>query len=142
MMSWLDIARLGMVVAWGHAEDALKNASFGALRALGEQSRFPCERIGGTPHPSSDRIYQEAFTCLNAPRCLGAKHSTHTWVSRNTPPVAHYARVSKFYNMIVNQKSILPGHFPCMLDLSTNFGVIWGFLACPTNAISDFHSAN
>ena len=141
-MSWLDIARLGMVVAWGHAEDALKNASFEALRALGEQSRFPCERIGGTPHPSSDRIYQEVCTCLNAPRCLGAKRSTHTWVSRNTSPVAHYARVTKFYNMLTYQKSFLSGHFPYILDLSSNFGVIWGFLACPTNAISNFHDAN
>ena len=142
MMSSLDIARLGVVVAWGHAQYALKNASFEALRALGEQSRFPCELSGGTPHPSSDRIYQEVCTCLNAPRCLGAKRSTHTWVLRNTSPVAHYARVSKFYNMIINQKSILSGNCPYKLDLSTNFGVIWGFLACPTNAISDFHGEN
>ena len=142
MMSSLDIARLGMVVAWGHVEDALKSASFGALRALGEQSRFPCERIGGTPHPSSDRIYQEVCTCLNALRCLGAKRSTHTWVLRNTSPVAHYAQVTKFYNMLTYQKSILSGHCPYILDLSSNFGVIWGFLACPTNAISDFHSEN
>ena len=142
MMSSLDIARLGMVVAWGHAEDALKNASFEALRTLGEQSRFPCERIGGTLHPCSDRIYQEVCTCLNAPRCLGAKRSTHTWVLRNTSPVAHYAQVTKFYNMLTYQKSILSGHCPYILDLSSNFGVIWGFLACPTNAISDFHSEN
>ena len=142
MMPWLDIARLGMVVAWGHAEDALKNASFGALRALGEQSRFPCELSGGTPHPSSDRIYQEVCTCLNAPRCLGAKRSTHTWVLRNTSPVAHYAQVAKFYNMLTYQKSFLSGYCSYILDLSTNFGVIWGFLACPTNAIPDFHGAN
>ena len=140
MMSWLDIVRLGMVVAWGHAEDALKNASFEALRALGEQRRFPCERIGGTPHPSSDRIYQEVCTCLNALRCLGAKRSTHTRVLRNTSPVAHYAQVTKFYNMLTYQKSILSGHFLCILDLSSNFHVIWGFTACPTNAISDFHT--
>ena len=142
MMSWLDIARLGIVVAYDHAQYALKNASFEALRALGEQSRFPCELSGGTPHPSSDRIYQEVCTCLNAPRCLGAKRSTHTWVSRNTSPVAHYARVTKFYNMLTYQKSFLSGHLLCILDLSSNFGVIWGFLACPTNAISDFHSEN
>ena len=142
MISSLDIARLGMVVAWGHAEDALKNASFEALRTLGEQSRFPCERIGGTPHPSSDMIYQEVCTCLNALRCLGAKRSTHTWVSSNTSPVAHYARVSKFYNLLIYQKSILSGHYLCILDLSSNFCVIWGFTAFPTNAISDFHSEN
>ena len=142
MISWLDIARLGMVVAWGHAEDVLKNASFGALRALGEQSRFPCERIGGTLHPSSDRMYQEVCTCRNAPRCLRAKRSTHTWVLRNTSPVAHYARVSKFYNMLIYQKSFLSGHYPYIPNPSTNFGVIWGFLVCPTNAISDFHCEN
>ena len=142
MMSSLDIARLGMVVAYDHAQYALKNASFEALRALGEQSRFPCERIGGTPHPSSDRICQEVCTCLNALRCLGAKRSTHTWVLRNTSPVAHYAQVAKFYNMLTYQKSFLSGHCPCQLDLSTNFGVIWGVMACPTNAISDFHSEN
>ena len=141
-MSWLDIARLGMVVAWGHVEDALKSASFGALRALGEQSRFPCELSGGTLHPSSDRIYQEVCTCLNALRCLGAKRSTHTWVLHNTSPVAHYAHVTKFYNMLKYQKSILSGHYLCILDLSTNFYVIWGFTACPTNAISDFHGTN
>ena len=141
-MSSLDIARLVMVVAWGHAEDALKSASFEALRALGEQSRFPCERIGGTLHPCSDRIYQEVCTCLNALRCLGAKCSTHTWVLRNTSPVALYAQAAKFYNMLTYQKSILSGHFPYILDLSTNFGVIWRFLACPTNAISGFHTEN
>ena len=141
-MSSLDIARLGMVVAYDHAQYALKTASFEALRTLGEQSRFPCERIGGTPHPSSDMIYQEVCTCLNALRCLGAKRSTHTWVSRNTSPVAHCARVSKFYNMLIYQKSILSGHFLCILDLSSNFHVIWGFTAFPTNAILDFHSEN
>ena len=142
MISWLDIARLGVVVAWGHAEDALKNASFEALRTLGEQSRFPCERIGGTLHPSSDRIYQEVCTCLNAPRCLGEKRSTHTWVLRNTSPVAHYAWESKFYNMLIHQKSFLSGHCPYIRDLSSNFGVIWGFLACLSNVISDFHGEN
>ena len=141
-MSSLDIARLGMVVAWGHAQYALKNTSFEALRTLGEQSRFPCERIGGTLHPCLDRIYQEVYTCLNALRCLGAKRSTHTWVLRNTSPVAHYAQVAKFYNMLTYQKSFLSGNCPYILDLSTNFGVIWRFLACPTNAISDFHCAN
>jgi len=116
--------------------------TFRGTRAAKKISMFPNELTNGTAHPNSWYIYLSVYR-LSPVEMLVEKNATP--VPRFSSLFAHavnQAWVANSYSKHVYQISVLPGHCPRMIDVSTAFRLIWGPLTCRTNAVSVFYSAH
>ena len=116
--------------------------TFRGTRAAKKISVFPNELTNGISHPNSWYIYLSVYR-LSPAEMLVEKNATP--VPRFTSLFAHtenHVSVPNSYSTLIYQISVLSGHCPHMIDVSTAFRLIWGPLARRTNAVSVFHSAH